>query len=554
MYHRVDETFTLPVDGSTKESGELIWRAQNKPNKTFPVTKNNNKRIPGSVASGRTLRRTTEANRKANRGKAIAECKRYFGYRYSKGETKSCDEYPFASTAEGAKTGSDGQSPNRHYAVEAMNDRHNSNAGSKLSEFYRDQRMLRTQDVFYVKLVNPDGTPYKGPSEPSGAAAQVNYRQCSGDLPQIKEVQRKAAPEQKFLNYAQSTASGWTGGDSTYSVDLPDGRRLFLFSDTFLGPENADGSRPENAKIINSSFVAQSGGSLSTIKRGSSSNPMAIMPPTIKGERWYWLGDGMIATIDGRKYLQVVFQEYRHTHDGTELPLEFVRNVVATFELSNLKRPIWIDPLPSEIGVAWGSALLPKGRSGDNYTYIYGVSNEKRNKKMHIARVYGKDLSDVKNWQFIKKSETVPDKWMKNEKDGTKYLPGVMNEYSVTPWRDQFVVISQDSTEAFSSKIRLWSGCDPYSFGFWVDNDEVYRMPEVGLWGSYGDPQVVAYNAHAHPTLQSGDRWTLSYNVNTFDFSDHFLDTSIYKPRFVSFRLVPWSGGTRSSKNFVPVE
>lgn len=30
----------------------------------------------------------------------------------------------------------------------------------------------------------------------------------------------------------------------------------------------------------------------------------------------------------------------------------------------------WIDPLPSDIGAAWGSALPPASRSGDGYTYM----------------------------------------------------------------------------------------------------------------------------------------------------------------------------------------
>ncbi|MFE9649371.1 hypothetical protein ACFYO0_35745 [Streptomyces sp. NPDC006365] len=250
-----------------------------------------------------------------------------------------------------------------------------------------------------------------------------------------------------------------------------------------------------------------------------------------------------------------MFQEYRGTNDGTELPFEWVRNVVATFDLNDLTKPIWIDPLPSETGVSWGSALLPASRSGDGHTYIYGVSNDPTNKKMHIARVPGDDLTKVDEWQYLNLSPTGSNNWMKNEKGGTTYLNGIANEYSVTPWNGQFVVISQDSTEAFSGKVRIWSGCDPFgTFGSWVGHDEVYRMPEVGLFGNYGDPDIFAYNAHAHPILQSGDRWTLSYNVNSFDnrWSDagaHFRDPSIYKPRFVSFRLVP-GAGTRASKQF----
>src|SRR4029450_2263106 len=51
----------------------------------------------------------------------------------------------------------------------------------------------------------------------------------------------------------------WTGADSTASVLLPDGRIVWLFSDTLLGAVNADHSRPRNSPFINNSMVVQDG-------------------------------------------------------------------------------------------------------------------------------------------------------------------------------------------------------------------------------------------------------------------------------------------------------
>ncbi|MEU5346929.1 hypothetical protein AB0H18_39960 [Streptomyces sp. NPDC020766] len=47
---------------------------------------------------------------------------------------------------------------------------------------------------------------------------------------------------------------------------MPDGRRLWMFSETFLGPLNDNGPRPTSAGLINNSFVAQVGDNLTTIK------------------------------------------------------------------------------------------------------------------------------------------------------------------------------------------------------------------------------------------------------------------------------------------------
>jgi hypothetical protein len=51
----------------------------------------------------------------------------------------------------------------------------------------------------------------------------------------------------------------------------------------------------------------------------------------------------------------------------------------------------------------------------------------------------------------------------------------------------------------------------------------------------------------------------LSYNVNSFDNSvsptgTHYRDPSVYKPRFISFLLVPSTTVTRSSKQFQLIE
>ncbi|MFE9649372.1 hypothetical protein ACFYO0_35750 [Streptomyces sp. NPDC006365] len=285
VFHVVEEVFDLTADSRTQESADLIWTAQNNSDKTFPVSEST-KKIPGSVNGIETLTRTAAENISPNRTKSQSQCRLFFGEEYTRGE-RQCDEYPQASTNQGARKGGEGYT---HFAVKPINGTHNRNAGTDLGDFYEDQRILRNQDPFYVKVVNPDGSEYKGPREPSGVATKVSYRQCpNNDLPEVKEVETKAPPEGLLLNYAKNTPDGWTGGDSTYSFRLPDGRQLYLFSDTFLGPLNADGTRPTSAKFINSSFVIRSGDTLTTVHGGSKSNPKALMPPAIDN-RWYWLG------------------------------------------------------------------------------------------------------------------------------------------------------------------------------------------------------------------------------------------------------------------------
>ena len=81
----------------------------------------------------------------------------------------------------------------------------------------------------------------------------------------------------------------WTGGDSTASVLLPDGRIAWLFSDTLMGTVNADFSRPRNSPFINNSIVVQDGTALtSTVTGGTTAAPTAVLPPAaaIHSNRW----------------------------------------------------------------------------------------------------------------------------------------------------------------------------------------------------------------------------------------------------------------------------
>ncbi|WP_157855976.1 hypothetical protein [Streptomyces aureocirculatus] len=259
---------------------------------------------------------------------------------------------------------------------------------------------------------------------------------------------------------------------------------------------------------------------------------------------WYWLGDGLLHKEGGKSYLQVIFQEYYKFGPGG-WDFRHKANFVATFSLDDLgtphgHEPLYIDPVPSTPGVGWGSALLPSSLSGDGYTYIYGVDDAPTNKKMRIARVKGTDL--LGKWEYLNSGAGG---WMKSEKQAANVYTGIANEYSVTPWNGGFVAVSQTSTEAFSGWIKASVSCSPHG-PFQLDTD-VYRMPEPGPYGlPYLNPKVISYNAHVHRTMlpSGGGPHTLSYNVNSMDNRIHpdadlYRDASIYKPRFVSFKMTP---------------
>ncbi|QEU90504.1 NucA/NucB deoxyribonuclease domain-containing protein [Streptomyces kanamyceticus] len=553
VFDGVTSIWNFKAEPGVAQTAKHVWTAQFKPNSTRPPTVGD-KDIPGSIQSGESLERLAGAAgsendvlHKKNRDKSTAACVTNFGKSYSRGATLDCDEYPMASTREGASTGGVEDDSTGHFSVRPLNGGDNQAAGRLLNTFYLDERIINT-DTFFVNVLAADGGKYPGVDEPDGVSSPVSNRSCDLRQPEVHDVKTSAAPEKTFLNYAKNTPDGWTGGDSTFSAKLPDGRILWLFSDTFLGPLNSNGTRPTSAQLVNSTFVVQDGDKMTTLRGGTKTKPEGLMKPAAD-KHWYWLGDGQLHKEGNTTYLQVIFQEYYKFGPGN-WDFKHKANFVATFSLDDLgtahgHEPLYIEPVPSTPGVGWGSALLPAGLSGDRYTYIYGVDDAPLNKKMRIARVEGTDLTG--KWEYYNPGAGG---WMRSEKQAANVHTGIANEYSVTPWNGGFMAVSQTSKEGFSGQIKASVSCSPHG-PFQLETD-VYRMPEPGPWGSYANPNVISYNAHVHRTkLPDGlGPYTLSYNVNSMDNrvnpnADHYSDPSIYKPRFITFQMSPRGGTVR---------
>ncbi|NUW43687.1 DUF4185 domain-containing protein [Nonomuraea rhodomycinica] len=337
----------------------------------------------------------------------------------------------------------------------------------------------------------------------------------SACAPTVKGASTDARLTSLFTAYGNdnSRLDDWTGADGTYSLRMPDGRELWIFSDTFLGRINPDGSRPPVVEeggttvFLNNTFAVERAGRLATIHGGTPDKPAAVMPPRDKNH-WYWAGD---ATLAGG-LVEVTYQEYERYGTGA-WDWRWHRNVVARFAPGRLDRPISVHDLPSGHGVSWASATLKDG----GYTYVYGVEDLGSPKYMHIARVKGQSL--LGGWEYLKGDGT----WSPDEADSARIMSGVANEYSVTKVGDGYVLITHDTTEVLSADIVAYSSCSP--FGPFTGKQHVYTTPET-------NGNIFTYNAHAHPEV-SGKGLVVSYNVNSFVNTDHYRDSTIYRPRFI---------------------
>jgi hypothetical protein len=364
----------------------------------------------------------------------------------------------------------------------------------------------------------------------------------------------------RFAAYGDGNArlDDWTGADGTWSVRLPDGRTVWIFADTFLGPvkpaPNPRGQpyawrSPSATPLIrNSAILEGADGALTTTLRGSTAN----------GAPASWIGQGavywpMSAVLDGGK-LRVFVQ--RIGAPDSRHPFGVVqRAAIATVPLGELAGPSTIKPLPGpgrdSAGeeVFYGLGALRAGR----YVYMYGAtSNTTRGgQSAYLARVRAGRVAHVDEWEYwhgkkgadagtghdgdAAAADTARDEWRHGAADARPVLPfvpgrtGVAAGFSVVRHNGTYVLFTTDPTTPVGgiSRIASYWSCDPA--GPWHGPTPVYDPPEVVRGGT-----TYAYFPFAHPE-QGGPGLLLSYDVN--DTRRIHDNVGLYRPKFIRVTL-----------------
>jgi Subtilase family/Fibronectin type III domain/Peptidase inhibitor I9 len=302
----------------------------------------------------------------------------------------------------------------------------------------------------------------------------------------------------------------WTGGDGTVSVLLPDGRVAWLFSDTFLGAVNADGTRPASAPMVSNTLVVQDGTQLTTTLHGG---PAQLPEPLVKpasGTELAWVGDAVVES----GALKVLYNRFRRYGQGS-LDVELTGTSLATFALPGLTLSGVVD-LPLGRSVQWGSALLVDG----SYTYVYGTSSGLGGAKFgHVARVAAGGLGGA--WQFWTGSG-----WSGTEADAARVISGVGNSFALQKVGSQYVLVTQEANAVFDPQFVAYTATSPT--GPFSGPTQLLTAPE-----QQAGTQKIVYTARLHPDLARSGKLLMSYDVNSLDNADNLADARLYRPRFV---------------------
>ena len=301
---------------------------------------------------------------------------------------------------------------------------------------------------------------------------------------------------------------GWTGGDGALSVPIGDGRTLWIFSDTFLGTVNPDGSRPADSPFVHNVLAIQDGGCVTTYYGGTDGEPQAFFD-TGDSSRWYWLAGGLIS---GGK-LKILLNRYRST--GTGLwDWTFEGNAVAVVSLADMHVESVTD-LPSS-GVRWSGNVLKES----GYTYVYGVDGANGQSYVHVARVPGDEIDDPSAWRYYATTG-----WTADETASSRQASGVSDGFTVVKTQTGYTLISQG--RLLSRKVNEYPAA-PGPQGPWLTSVTAATIPDPG-------PGLYTYNATVHPEFNDGGQMLIGYSVNSTD-GDHTSADS-YRPRFMSIPI-----------------
>ncbi|HMZ89977.1 MAG TPA: DUF5005 domain-containing protein [Chitinophagales bacterium] len=326
-------------------------------------------------------------------------------------------------------------------------------------------------------------------------------------------------PANKFNNMFNRYGNGWTGGDATYSVKLPDGRTVWMFGDSFLDTVYADNTRPLTSPLIRNCFMVQNGTNMTTLCGNNIDDPEALVNTADPINEWYWPGDGTV--IGDTLY---VFMMYFVRTGGGGFDFAYQRTDLVTFSLPTITEVNRTTVFTNE-DIMWGADILEDG----SYIYVYGPESFTFTKYPHVMRFPAGNIRGTKEfWNGTTWVTTEPATTVGRMKRTNGLNIDVSAQFAVFYSGGKYRMVTQDVL--FGPNIYSWEASNPN--GPWKIKQTVYTTPETG-----GD--IWTYNAWVHPQFTTADGYILlSYNKNSLNFLDLFGDATIYRPQFVYFKYL----------------
>ena len=314
----------------------------------------------------------------------------------------------------------------------------------------------------------------------------------------------------------------WVGGDGASSVDLGDGRILWLFGDSWIDPT---GQRTrQGGRMVSNSVAVQVGADPATASirfywgRAADGSPAAFIPD--EADERHWFGNGV--RVDDR--LLLFLNRLRSTNTG--LGFESVGWVAWMVENPDAEPLSWrmvrLSTPTNPLGVLVGfAAVLTLGE----HVVAFGSEDPVKSHPIYAVRwptqqVGQGDLGNPEWWAGDRLG------WVPDSSPDARHPIFGNGQSELTIHRDtateRFLAFQTQGFGPADVMIRA----APTLTGPWSGPRMVYRPSD------YYRPNVMIYSAKAHPELTGADL-VLTYSTNTFEFAEHLSDAQTYYPRFV---------------------
>ncbi len=312
----------------------------------------------------------------------------------------------------------------------------------------------------------------------------------------------------------------WRGADGAATIDLENGRILWLFSDTFINPKG-EGRRPGSI-MINNSLAIQDGNDLQNAKlkfywKGTNKRPKSFFE--LPGETWFWLGHGTV--VNGK--LLIFLAELKSSTEG--LGFESVGWSLAIIHNPNKNPGKWnVEYFKGSetFGIIPGFSAVLKD---ENFVYAFGVK-EAGNHETYLLRfdkekISNGDLTGIEWW--------MGNQWAANLSEEPK--EGVLFN-----GQSEFSVHFDKSQKKFIQIQTIGFGHSSLGFRLADKLQGPWSEPVIFYTPKLQDGEF-NYTANAHPELES-DGILITYNINNFDFGKLVNNENIYFPRLIKLKFL----------------
>jgi len=364
--------------------------------------------------------------------------------------------------------------------------------------------ILAAVAVFMLASCTPEPTPAPATDEP----------------PSLDLIHVEPWPEADALFRSNSK---WLGSDGAYSVDLGNGRTLWLFGDTFISRSFLNSRRLST--MIRNSVAIQSGYDPSTASiefywRTQNGNPLSFFPED--NDTWFWPAHG-IALEDK---LFIFLMATCSTSEG----LGFENIGWRAVSISNPEQPPaeweleWLDTPENPFGLIVSGSAIQVGE------HVLAFSVKEPEHTIHLVRwpvveVMNEDLSQPQWWAGEENGWVLQQDL--EEKPQALFSEG-HNEFTVhyEPLLEQYLEVQ---TVGFG-KSDLGYRLSDSPAGTWAPIELFYRPEE------YQIPDILIYAAKAHPHLE-GASLVLTYATNIVGYGQLVVRDDLYYPRFLRARF-----------------